>query len=75
MRPHIRAMVKYLREAGAAQVAVDEQHPHPRLYYTWNGQRQFYVVPRSPHSASSYKNDLARVKRILSGVEPHAAQR
>jgi hypothetical protein len=74
MHPHIRAVIKFLRQAGAQNVRMEHGGKHPRCYYKWLGKESFYVLPSSPgdtfrcqHKAiSDLRRKLGRGAEITS---------
>jgi hypothetical protein len=68
MRPHIRAVIKFLRQVGAQNVRIEHDGKHPRCYYRWLDKESFYVLPNSP--GDTYRcqhNVISDLRRKLGG--------
>jgi hypothetical protein len=71
MQKHQRGVVAWLREAGAADVRVEQPSArgHPRIVSRWQGEERFYVVPSSPGDVMRGEvNAIADLRRILGLV-------
>lgn len=62
---HIDRLVKELQRHGARDVGVEYGGKHPRINFTHEGQRRFYVTPLTPSDHRSGMNSLADLRRIL----------
>jgi hypothetical protein len=47
-RPHIEAVMTFLRQAGAHHVRLDHGSKHPHVRYQWHGTEHFYTLSLSP---------------------------
>jgi hypothetical protein len=66
MRPHLRAVIKFLRQAGAHNVRIEYGSKHPRCYYSWLNKETFYVLPNSPGDAyHGQRNAISDLRRKL----------
>lgn len=66
MRPHLRAIIKFLRLAGADNVRIKHGGKHPRCYYRWRDKESFYVLPYSPGDTyRCQRNAISDLRRIL----------
>jgi hypothetical protein len=66
MRPHLRAVIKFLRQAGAHNVRIEYGSKHPRCYYSWLNKETFYVLPNSPGDAyHGQRNAISDLRRRL----------
>jgi hypothetical protein len=66
MHPYHRAVVKYLREAGAGNVRIKPGGKHPRCIYTWFHKEYFYVLPSSPgDNYHGQHKAISHLRRIL----------
>jgi hypothetical protein len=66
MRSHLRAVIKFLRQAGAVNVRIEHGGKHPRCYYRWLDKETFYVLPSSPGDAyRGERNAISDLRRLL----------
>ena len=66
MHPHHRAVIKFLRQAGARRVRIKHGGKHPRCYYSWLDKETFYVLPNSPgDNYRGQRNAISDLRRLL----------
>lgn len=65
---HLEALTAELRRHGVTEWTVDTSHPHPRLYFTWQGRRRFVVYPSSTSDARRGAVNAVTTLRRLLGV-------
>lgn len=63
---YMKAAVATLEAAGATDIELVKGGKHPRLYFSHQGKRRFYVLPGSPgDSRSGLDNCLSDLRRML----------
>lgn len=65
-----RKVIEFLREQGATDVEMTMGGEHPRIWYTWQKQRRFHVVPGSPSdNFHAIKNTLSDLRHSLGLIK------
>jgi hypothetical protein len=62
---YLTALMAELHIQGATDVVVDPSHPHPRVCFTWNGAKRFYVTGATPSDRRGLCNALTSLRRFL----------
>ncbi len=66
MLSHLRAVIKFLHQAGADNVRIEHGGKHLRCYYRWFDKESFYVLPNSPGDTyRCQRNAISDLRRLL----------
>lgn len=58
----------WLKEVGCTNVRIQRGARHPRIYYTWDGREQFYVIAGTPGDHRSIPNAISDLRHKLGLV-------
>jgi hypothetical protein len=68
MKPHHRELLAFLRSVGARHVRIRHHgSPHPRIAFSYGGEDFVFVVPGTPSDHRGVANQIAALRRQLSG--------
>jgi hypothetical protein len=62
MKPHHRKIMAAIEGYGATDLELTQGRKHFRLWFTWNGKRQFYIL------AGTLSDELRGVDSALAGL-------
>jgi hypothetical protein len=78
MRSHHRKIIAAMEGYGATDMELTQGRKHFRLWFTWNGKRQFYILAGTTgDELRGVDNALADLRKImgLSNAKPKSVRR
>jgi transcriptional regulator with XRE-family HTH domain len=60
---------RYIEEKGGNSVSLDVTYNHPRLYFTYKGQRRFVITSRSPSDWRVAENVKRTINQLFNEIE------
>ena len=66
MNEQAQRIARFLEDIGASEIEfIHPRHGHPRLYFTYDGQRRYKAVSGSPSSPYGWRMAVRDIKRML----------
>lgn len=70
MKRHLHDCLDLVRAFGGKDVSIDLTYNHPRIHFTWKGDRRFVTAPGSPSDRFWLTHFRGKLQRVFGKAAP-----